>query len=302
MSEENPLVSVIVPVFNADPFLNQAVQSVRDQTYEKWELILVEDGSTDESPDIARDYARTYPDQIRYFEHAGRRNRGSSATRNTGIRKARGKYIAFLDADDFLMPDYLLNQVEIITRTKAAMVCEASVYWYSWQEHPKKKDNVKPVGAPQDRLYSPQELNLILYPLRVGAAPCMNGIIAAKEALVRHGGFEEEFKGMYDDQVFLSKMYYNEPVFISSLCNNYYRIRDDSLMSTVNDPDEYHRYRNLFLEWFKQYIERSGYINRDIHSLVRKQLFRYRYPRFHRYFYTLPDIFYKKFRKMLSKL
>lgn len=125
MSENIPLVSVVVPVFNADPYLEKTVQSVLDQTYKKWELILVEDGSTDKSADIAKKYARTYPDQIRYFEHSGRKNKGSSATRNVGIDHAKGELIAFLDADDLFASKYLSNQVQTWMTTNASMICEA---------------------------------------------------------------------------------------------------------------------------------------------------------------------------------
>ena len=286
-SDGKPLVSVVVPIFNADKFLTCTIQSVKKQTYNHWELILVDDGSTDNSADIARFFADSHPERIRFYQHPGRDNKGSSATRNTGIRNARGEFVAFLDADDKWAPDYLSNQVDKITTTNAKMVCEASVYWYSWEDQ-LKKDKVIPVGATPDRLYSPGELNLILYPLKKGAAPCMNAIIVTKNVLLKHGGFEESFPGMYDDQVFLSKMYYNEHVYISSSNNNYYRIRKDSLMSTVDDPMEYIRYRRLFLTWFKNYLESLDAANTNIHSLTKRLLFKYNYPFLNYFLYKIP--------------
>jgi len=71
-----PLVSIIVPFFNAAPFFTEAIESVRAQTYDGWELLLVDDSSSDGSTEIAQRYAGRYPEKIRYLAHEGRQNRG----------------------------------------------------------------------------------------------------------------------------------------------------------------------------------------------------------------------------------
>src|SRR5438874_2256824 len=81
-----PLVSVVLIFFNAVKFLDEAIQSVYAQDYQHWELLIVDDGSTDASSQIARRYAESYPEKIRYLEHAQHENRGMSASRNLGIR------------------------------------------------------------------------------------------------------------------------------------------------------------------------------------------------------------------------
>src|SRR6266508_1759684 len=98
--KNQPLVSVVIIFWNADRFLREAIESVFAQAHTKWELLLVDDGSTDRSTEIARTYAHRYPGTVHYFEHHDHQNRGMSASRNLGIRNAQGKYIAFLDADD----------------------------------------------------------------------------------------------------------------------------------------------------------------------------------------------------------
>src|SRR5262245_21147944 len=98
------LVSVIISFLNAERFIQEAIESVFAQGYEHWELLLVDDGSTDESTAIARRYTAQHPERVRYLEHAGHQNRGLSASRNLGIRHAQGEYIAFLDADDVWLP------------------------------------------------------------------------------------------------------------------------------------------------------------------------------------------------------
>ena len=80
----NPLVSVVIPVWNAERFLAEAIESVLAQTWPHWELLLADDGSTDRSAEIARSWESRHPGKIRCLEHPGRANRGESASRNLG--------------------------------------------------------------------------------------------------------------------------------------------------------------------------------------------------------------------------
>ncbi len=99
-----PLVSVIVPVYNGERFLAQTLLSLIEQQYRPLDLIVIDDGSTDGTAEIAR----SFPD-VRYFHQP---NQGVATARNTGLRAARGEYIAFLDADDLWQPNKLSLQVE----------------------------------------------------------------------------------------------------------------------------------------------------------------------------------------------
>src|SRR5215213_2472495 len=98
---------------NEERFLEEAVQSVFDQQLGDWELILVDDGSTDRSTLMARDLAAR-DDRVRYFDHPGHENRGMSASRNLGVARATAPYIAFLDADDVWTSDKLADQVDVL--------------------------------------------------------------------------------------------------------------------------------------------------------------------------------------------
>src|SRR5581483_8934066 len=103
-----PVVSVIMIFLNEEKFIEEAVHSVLSQRYDNWELLLVDDGSTDASTAIARKFAQQYPEKVRYLEHKGHTNRGMSASRNLGMHHARGKYIALLDGDDVWLPFMIL--------------------------------------------------------------------------------------------------------------------------------------------------------------------------------------------------
>src|ERR687886_2833620 len=113
MSSE-PLVSNIVIFLDAGRFIQEAIESVFAQTHGTWELLLVDDGSTDDSTQIARRYAARCPEKVRYLEHPGHQNRGKEISRNLGISHAEGEYIAFLDADDVRLPHALEQQVAIL--------------------------------------------------------------------------------------------------------------------------------------------------------------------------------------------
>lgn len=103
------LVSTIIPVCNRPAMLREAVQSVLDQTYRPIEIVIVDDGSTDETPLVADALAAQYPDLIRVMHQ---RNAGPGVARQAGLEASHGEYIQFLDSDDLLMPEKFRLQVE----------------------------------------------------------------------------------------------------------------------------------------------------------------------------------------------
>src|SRR4051794_30780838 len=105
-------VSVIMIFLNCERFIDDAIRSVRSQRHVAWELLLVDDGSSDGSTEIARRHSAQDPARIRYLQHPGHQNMGMSASRNLGLRFAKGNYVAFLDADDLWGPNQLGQQVK----------------------------------------------------------------------------------------------------------------------------------------------------------------------------------------------
>lgn len=111
-------ISVIMPVYNAEKFLKTAIQSVIKQSYKKIEIILVDDGSTDKSCKICDDYAK----KDRRIKIIHQKNSGPSASRNTGIKNAKGEFIFFTDADDFLEEDALSLLIESADQHQAEII------------------------------------------------------------------------------------------------------------------------------------------------------------------------------------
>ncbi|MFI3214434.1 MAG: glycosyltransferase family 2 protein, partial [Eubacteriales bacterium] len=104
------LISVIVPIYNAEKYILQTIEMVMNQTYANWELILVDDLSTDKSVEVVEELLATITDErIKLIKQ--NKNTGAAHSRNKGVRAAAGRYIAFLDADDIWLPEKL--EVEI---------------------------------------------------------------------------------------------------------------------------------------------------------------------------------------------
>lgn len=111
----NETVSIIVPVYNASKCISDTIMSVIGQTYDNWELWLVDDGSTDDTWSIMEQYAS---DKIRPVKNT--EGKGAASARNTGVKLSTGRYVAFLDADDLWLAEKLEKQLDFIKRTGAA--------------------------------------------------------------------------------------------------------------------------------------------------------------------------------------
>lgn len=107
----NELVSVIIPCYNSELFVGEAIDSALSQTYSHVEIIVIDDGSTDNSLVVLKKYAAE--EKIILLQHEGGINKGVSSTRKLGVTNAKGKYIAFLDADDIFHPEKLQKQLEV---------------------------------------------------------------------------------------------------------------------------------------------------------------------------------------------
>jgi glycosyltransferase involved in cell wall biosynthesis len=300
---ENPLMSVVLCFYNEERFLREAIESVLHQDYAHWELWLVDDGSVDESPTIARSYVARFPERIHYLDHAYHQNLGLSASRNAGIKHCRGAYVAFLDADDLWLPGKLSQQLAIFNANPSVtVVLEASLYWHSWAD-PAKGDVCIPVGAPEG-IYKPPALMLSLYPLGKGAAPCPSGIMV-RRAVLRRCPFEDIFRGvlqMYEDQAFLCKVYLKEVVYVSAACHNKYRQRPASLVSAVHESGNYDKVRNYYLYWFRDYLHSQPYRYKLVERSLRKAQMPYRKPWLFKVRVALPQHLRKMLIRMLIRI
>jgi glycosyltransferase involved in cell wall biosynthesis len=279
-----PRVSCITIFHDAAPFLADAIDSVRAQRYEAWELLLVDDGSTDGSTEIARAAAEGDDPRIRYVEHEGHRNLGMSASRNLGVRRSRGDLIALLDADDLWLPEKLARQVETLgTVRDAAMVFGPTTERAMGAWAAGKPDRQRKLGVAPDTLVPPPGL-VPVWLRGLGETPGTCGVLVRREALLAVGGFEESFRGLFEDQAFFYKMALRFPIFVSGESWDIYRRHEASAVSVgerqgVYHPSRHNRAHRHFLEWFAGYLRGTGAGDTATTAALRRALSPYERPR-----------------------
>jgi glycosyltransferase involved in cell wall biosynthesis len=109
-------ISILMASYNYDCFIKQAIDSVLDQTYSNWELIVIDDGSKDNSVEVIKEYCKNFPDKIFLYQHENNLNKGLSQTLELGLKNATGDYIAFLESDDYWAENYLEEKIVIIKK------------------------------------------------------------------------------------------------------------------------------------------------------------------------------------------
>ena len=234
-----PRVSVIIIFLNEERFLTEAIESVLAQTFEGWELILVDDGSTDGSSAIAARYGGRDP-RIRVVTHADRENRGMSASRNRGVSVSVGEFIGFLDGDDAWLPNKLADQLDLMDRhPEVAMLYGRTQWWFSWNGDAQVRDYLYEPGVELGKPIQPPQLLPSL--IRAdGSPPYTCSIIIRRSKYLRLGGFEESFIGLHEDQAFFAKAFAELTVLVSEHCSDRYRQHPDSACAVGLRTGELH--------------------------------------------------------------
>jgi glycosyltransferase involved in cell wall biosynthesis len=280
LTMSDPKVSVVVPFFNAERFLEETIASVLSQTYASWELLLVDDGSTDGGSAMARQHVAHEPSRVRYLQHRGHERRGASAARNLGIQHANGSYIAFLDADDVWLPGKLTAQVAILdAHPEAAMVYNRTQVWYSWTREvdDRCRDFVEHLAVPPDTLITPPTL-LSLILREESPVPCTCSVLIRRQAVDQVGGFEERFFDLFTDQAFYAKVLFSLPVFAARGCWDRYRQHPGQSCAAAQRSGRLQQSRRAFLEWLEQYLIARHASGTDVWHALQQALQTYRQP------------------------
>jgi glycosyltransferase involved in cell wall biosynthesis len=275
-----PRVSVICVFHNGERFLAEAVESVFSQDFQDFELLLIDDGSTDSGPKTAREFAASSPGKVRYLQHESGANLGASPTRNLGLKHAQGEFIAFIDADDRWRPGKLAEQLAIFqSNPEAAMVCGTVNYWSSWEGG---DDRAVPTGHLRDGISLPPSTILEIYPLGFADAPCPSDVMIRRAIIEEIGGYESEFIGplqMYEDQAFFAKIYLRAAVYFSTRTWLDYRIHGDSCVANVRRQGLHLEVRRYFLDWLERYVASQHVPCRaTIHAAIRRARWEFGHP------------------------
>ncbi|MEB3217463.1 MAG: glycosyltransferase [Nostocales cyanobacterium 94392] len=214
------LVSVIIPSFNAQRWLAEAIDSCLKQTYPHLEIIVIDDCSTDKSMEIIKSYG----DKIRWERLP--ENKGGSYARNRGFALSKGEYIQFLDADDFILPKKIETQVNFLEETQADAV------YGDWRYQGHQSNGVIFL----DQIEKPKTQTDILQSLLENWWTAVASLFYRRTAVEKSGGWDENLLAAQDRDFFISVVMSGAKILYQPGCYSIYRRYGNVTVSTVSKP------------------------------------------------------------------
>ena len=268
MNQKKPLISVIVPVYNVEKYLRQCIDSLLQQTYQNTEIILVNDGSKDSSGEICDEYAEKYSN----VSAVHKENAGLGMARNTGLEHVTGKYIAFVDSDDWLSKDLL----EVLYNS---LIANNVDFCKSGFQRVKNDGTTVSVTQYKNETFEGDRAKKELLPRMIGSSPsqhdsiemCVWGVLYNTEIIKSHGiRFPSEREFISEDLVFnIDYMQHaNGACTVDAVCYNY-RVNENSLSRSYR-PDRYKACAYFYSEMEKK-LKKYGYD--DMTMLRLKRMF-----------------------------
>lgn len=265
-ASSRPLVSVIIPFYNREEFLGEAVESVLAQTFDDWELILVDDGSDDGSARIAREYSERHPSRIRLVGHDEGANRGATASRRLGFERAAGEFVTFLDSDDVFFKDTLERELRAFRENpEADAVCGTLVCWYSWSEAAAagERDFTIDLVLDTERMYAPPEL--LIHNFRAGGRkPGMNCVMLKSGFARRIGVFTEDYAHAGEDQIFWLRVSLHGRIYVMDGVLAKYRQHPASTCAVVARDGRDLSSMNIYMDWAGNYLREQNVTDPEI--------------------------------------
>ncbi len=188
----NPKVSLIMPNYNYGEYVKDAIEGVLNQNYTSFELIIIDDASTDNSLDIITPYLKGHP-CIHLIKH--QKNLGCFQSVEDGLKVAKGEYITFHSSDDILFPDFLSQKVKILDENPALGLC-CSKYAYFYSENPSKIHSIDLLKSEKELYLSPQDL-IKKIKIKKFWIPG-NASLMRKELFIKYGGLESKYHSNTD--------------------------------------------------------------------------------------------------------
>ena len=241
-----PKVSVIIPVYNVEKYLSKAIESVISQTLKDIEIILIDDGSTDKSYSIIQSYA-TKDNRIRVLKQ---KNSGQSSARNKGIELSRGKYLYFIDSDDFIDNDYIEHLVNTAEKENADVVVNSNIYIIKYQKKYNIFKNINNKDESFINKYIIKKYSTIWYKLYKREIQKKYDIFFDNDIKVGEDGiFNIFFFSKSNNIIFISPnsfYYYNKTNNNSILTLAEYKTFFDNTFNVITKTYNYIKENNLF--------------------------------------------------------
>lgn len=262
-----PKVSIVMIFYDSSRFMAEALASVASQTFGDWELLLVDDGSSDGSTELARAHAAADPARVRYLEHPGHANRGTSASRNLGLAAARGEYLIRLDSDDvFSSADAIAEQVALLdSRPHVGFVYGAVDYWNTWNG---TGGDLIETPSLADSEVAPPELLVRL--LGSGADEPVS-MMVRRQALLDIGGCDEGIRDYGEDFVLAVKLTSRYRAWVSSRCWYRYRMHPDSYSHRIRAEGGVPRHERALMAWMDPWLRAEGIRDKGVWRAFRKR-------------------------------
>ena len=252
-----PKVSVIIPAYNVAPYIGETLDSVFLQTFTDYEVIVINDGSPD-TEELERELAR-FGDRVNY---ARQENRGASAARNAGLRKARGEFVAFLDADDLWLPSYLDEQIKFILARDCDLACaDAEVFSDGSNKDETYMETLMADAPPTGDL-------TFIGLLSAEQSLITSGVVIRRERVFEVGLFDEALRNSQDFDLWLrlalsgTRMAYQRRTLLR------YRSRDNSLSG---DEVNIHRRELRVLEKVERDYDLSPAKRAEVVSVINRR-------------------------------
>jgi glycosyltransferase involved in cell wall biosynthesis/peptidoglycan/xylan/chitin deacetylase (PgdA/CDA1 family)/ubiquinone/menaquinone biosynthesis C-methylase UbiE len=252
--EETVLISIIVPFLNMEKTIREAIESVLLQSYTNWELILIDDGSTDNTLLIVKEFVAKRPGKIQVFCHPGNLNRGASASRNLGFLHARGTHIAYLDADDIFLPDKLMYEVDVLAKHPEAFMVMSPVRYFSDFEDNQDQRYDQDLSSLEEGIFNSPDL-MLKFIGNFGVTPCPSATLIRKEAIIQIGGWENPFRRNCTDQVFWAKLSSQFAIYVSKKIVTCYRQHANSSWEIAHREKSFIDEEEKFWSWLLKYSE-----------------------------------------------
>ena len=247
MTTKKPFFSIILPVYNGADFLSNMVTNIKKQSYDDWELIIVDDGSTDNTHEVFKKITNEERDPIKYISYG--ENRGPSAARNYGMKYARGEYISFLDVDDRITSDYYEKIANKIYENNVVDIVLYGIVeeYYNGKRKPKQK-----VIAVDDCLYLNGEFHkkTFLFINNTLLRYTCNKVY--RKAFICENNLQYKKINSGEDMLFNLKTF-GKAKSILTISNVYYYYRKDNLQSITNRYID--NYYDIHMEIIREEIE-----------------------------------------------
>lgn len=255
------MISVIIPCFNSEEYIARAIESVLNQTFRGYEIILVNNNSTDNTINILHEYSQKNPEIIRVFQEY---KKGAPAARNKGLSQANGEWIQFLDADDELLPSKLSDQIAVADNSKADIII-GNCYLYKTS---KGKTEKKLRDIETNDVWK----GLILSKLGITSANLWR-----REAVLAAGGWNETRSSSQEYDLLFRVLKNNDTISFCSAPLTIIHVRENSVHKSID--------KNRFIDILdnnvklrieiKKYLKSKGLLSKQIGYIIDTYIYSY---------------------------